>query len=168
MSPGSNDAIYSSMNNKPAHLLTQMGVLTSFSVAKKITEDDIKSLIKKEKKSLQNDEDVSEVIKLKIMDEIKEALHNGKIPGLIHPLDGITKDLQGKLGELNRLIMVVSHKILEKKMDKFSMCYIINTMVNVLGLSDKDFEEFHKKVLNHNLDSDDDEDDDEDEGDEIE
>lgn len=152
------------MNNKPEHLLTQMGVLTSFSVAKKITEDDIKNLLRKEKKNSNSNGNIPDLIKGKIMNEIKDALMNGKIPGLITPADsaGIPKELQSKFDELNKFIMVVAHKILEKKMDKFSMCYVINTMVNVLGLSEKDFEEFHKKVFEKNSDADDYDEDEED------
>jgi hypothetical protein len=39
---------------------------------------------------------------------------------------------------------------LEKKYEKMSMCHFIFYLVILLGLSETDFEEFHRKMSNQN------------------
>jgi len=141
-------------------MLTQMGVLTSFSIAKKVTEADITAFFKKNKKAGKTEEQIGELLKEKIFGEIRDALVNQKVPGLVTPFDimnpnveaGITKNL----AELNRLLMIISHKLIEKKFDKLSLCYFINSLVNLIGLTEKDFENFHRKMSNQNNDEEDD------------
>jgi len=132
------------------HILTQMGVLSSFSVAKKVTEDDISKFFKKHKKLGKTEDEIGELLKQKIYEEIRDALVNHKIPGLLTPMEVITPNVESKLNEnmtdLNRFIMVIAHKLIEKKYDKYSLCYFINSLVNMLGLSERDFERFHKRM----------------------
>ena len=148
--------------NQPIHILNQLGVLTSFSVAKKVTEDDIHKYFSKSKRSGKNEEQLGRMLQEKILSEINEAVQNNQIPGLISPQElaaslGIDKQIVEKIPELNRLIMVLAHKMMEKKYDKMSLCYFINSLVNVLGLSEKDFTKFHRQ--NNKDDNDDDGDD---------
>jgi len=47
--------------------------------------------------------------------------------------------------ELTHFASIISKKLSEKNIDKFYSCYIINTVVQMLSLTEKDFEDFHEK-----------------------
>lgn len=141
-----------------------MGVITSFSVAKKITENDIHKFFNRGKRAGKSEAEIEKMLKEKILNEIQEAVMHQKIPGLLSPQDlakaaGLNKDVVNNMPELNRLIMVIAHKLSEKKYDKMSLCYLVNSLVNLLGLQEKDFEKFHRQNAK---DEDDDDGDDED------
>jgi len=133
-----------------------MGVLTSFSVAKKITEEDIDKYFIKQKRAGKNERQINEMLQSQILDDIQNAILKNEIPGLISSQEiakqlGLDQSVIDKVPELNRLVMLLAHKLSEKKYDKMSLCYFINSLVNVLGLTERDFEKFHK----HNQEDDD-------------
>jgi ribosomal protein S25 len=149
--------------DQPIHILNQMGVLTSFSVAKRITEEEIHKHFTKQKKAGKSENQIGEMLRDRILTEIQEAVQNNKIPGLLTPQEfaqnmGISKPVAEKIPELNRLLMVIIHKMSEKKYDKMALCYFINSLVNMLGLTKEDFMKFHNQN-NINNDGDDDDDD---------
>ena len=134
---------------KPIHILNQLGVLATFSVAKKITEEDIQKYFSKQKKSGKSEAEMQEMLQEKIFKDIHEALSQNKIPGLIGSQEmakqwGLDQSVVDKVPELNRLVMLLSHKLTEKKYDKMSLCYFINSLVNILGLTERDFQKFHE------------------------
>jgi hypothetical protein len=138
------------MNSSPAHILTQTRVLTSFHVAKKVTQEEIEAFSRKHKKRGKKEQEIGNMLREKILGEIHTALITGTIPGLIAPQEihrhsGLDRAIVEKMPDLNRLVMVVTQKMVERKYDKMSMCYVINSMVNLLGLSEKDFEKFHQQ-----------------------
>jgi len=140
--------------------------MTSFSVAKKISEDDIAKYFDKQKRTKKSEQEIGEMLQDKIIGEIHRAIENQEIPGLVSPQEfaeslGIDKKVVAKIPELNRLIMVIASKLAEKKYDKMSLCFFINSLVNMLGLTEEDFTKFHRQ----NNTKDDDEDDDDDEPD---
>jgi hypothetical protein len=126
-----------------------MGVLSSFSIAKKVTEEDIKKYFSKQKKGGKTDSEIQSLLKEKIMTEIATAIQTNAVPGLITPQE-LAKDigLDGKVvknvPELNRLVAVIVSKLTEKNYDRMSLCYFINSLVNLLGLKEEDFEKFHR------------------------
>lgn len=134
---------------KPIHILNQMGILTTFSVAKKITEDDIQKFYVRQKKTGKSEKQIREMLHDKILNDIQEAILRNEIPGLISSQElakamGLDKEVVDKVPELNRLVMIIAQKLSEKNYDKMSLCYYINSLVNVLGLTEKDFERFHR------------------------
>ena len=142
---------------KPIHILNQLGILTTFSVAKKIKEEDIQKYFTKKKKSGKTDDQIGEMLHAQILNDIQEALLNNEIPGLISSQEfakqlGLDQSVIDKVPELNRLVMLLAHKLSEKKYDKMSLCYFINSLVNVLGLTERDFEKFHKRTRENNDD----------------
>lgn len=154
--------------HQPIHILSQMGVLHSFSVAKKITEEDINKYFSKYKKSGRTDQQIGEMLKEKIVSEINDAVNNNQIPGLLSVTDlaksmGADPKLVEKIPDLNRLVMILSQKMLEKKYDKMSLCYFINSLVNILQLTEEDFSKFHQQNMDGSQSSDDDDDDNDDE-----
>lgn len=138
------------MTNQPIHILNEMGVITSFSVAKKITEEDIQKFFINGKKRGKSDPEIERMLREKIVGDIETAIVEQKIPGLITPQEmaqklGLDKDVIKNLPELNRLVMVIAHKLSDKSYDKMSLCYLINSLVNILSLSEEDFEKFHRQ-----------------------
>lgn len=139
------------MTNKPIHVLNEMGVITSFSVAKKITEEDIQQFFSEGKKKKKTNSELEKQLREKIVKDIEEAIFNKQIPGLITPQDmakelNLNENVIANLPELNRLIMVIAHKLSDKNFDKMSLCYFINSLVNIMGLSEDDFEKFHDEM----------------------
>jgi hypothetical protein len=135
---------------QPIHILSQMGVMAAFSVAKKITESDYRKLIAKGKRAGKSNAEIERSIKEKILGEIQDAIINQKIPGLLGPQDiarevGMSEDIIANIPELNRLIAIIIHKLSGQKYDKMSLCYFINNMVNLLELQESDFEKFHQQ-----------------------
>lgn len=140
--------------------------MSSFSVAKKVTEDDIQEYFEKQKKAGKSERQIGNLLRDKILKEIENAVDNNKIPGLLSPQEvakgmGLDKRVIEKMPELNRLVLVIVQKMAEKNYDKMSMCYFINSVVNLLGLTETDFEKFHEQ--NSGNDDDDDDDGDEEE-----
>lgn len=130
---------------KPIHILNQTGVLASFSVAKKITEEDMDKYFTKQQKLGKTEEQMSEMLQDKIIGDIQEAILNNKIPGLISS-QGMDQSVIDKMPEINRLVMIIVQKLAEKKYDKMSLCYFINSVVNMLNLTERDFERFHREA----------------------
>jgi hypothetical protein len=137
------------MTTKPIHILNQMGILTTFSVAKKITEEDVQKFSAKQKKSGKTARQINDMLHEKILNDIQEAIARNEIPGLVSSQElaqamGLHKDVIDKVPELNRLVMIIAQKLSEKNYDKLSLCYYINALVNTLGLTSKDFDKFHR------------------------
>ena len=150
---------------QPIHLLSQLGVMSSFSIAKKVTEDDIRKYFDSQKKEGKSDEEISNMLREKIMKEIQDAINTHAVPGLRSPEEvakemGIDKKLIKDMPGLTRLIMVIANKLMEKHYDKMSLCYFINGLVNILDLSDSDFEKFHEDNVDDKDGDDEDGDDD--------
>lgn len=143
--------------NQPIHILNQMGIMTSFSVAKKISEEDIAKYFNKQKRSRKSEKEIGKMLQDKIVNDINKAIENQEVPGLVGPQEfaeslGIDKAVVAKIPEMNRLIMVIASKLGEKMYDKMSLCFFINSLVNMLGLTEEDFTKFHRQ--NNNKDDD--------------
>lgn len=135
---------------KPIHILNQLGVMTSFSVAKKVTEEDMEKYFVKHKKEGRSEEEISAMLHNKILHDIQDAIRNNEIPGLISVKEmaqqyGLKPSIMERIPELNKLGMILAQKLSEKNYDKMSLCYFINYLVNVLGLTEQDFEKFHRQ-----------------------
>lgn len=135
---------------KPIHILNQLGILTTFSVAKKIADEDMQKYFSKQKKTGKTEKQIRAMFYDKIINEIQEAIAKNEIPGLVSNQEmakqmGLDQSVIDKVPELNRLVMIISQKLSEKNYDKMSLCYYINSLVNVLGLTEKDFTKFHRK-----------------------
>ena len=136
------------------HLIAKHGVLISFSIAKKLSRDHIKS-ITKEINKLGGDKKtrdllIEEEVKRNAMDTMKLT----DIPGLILDKSEILREKnldnsfmkdEKKVITLIILANAVSKKILEKKLPKEQMCFVLISLINSLGLSDFDFKNFHQK-----------------------
>jgi hypothetical protein len=159
------NAIYYYMDNnliKVNHLLSEMGILSSFSVAKKISEREFDNIFNKIDKRNKTRKEIDKLVVDAILkNNNKNKINVNEIPGVItndenHSFSGgasgqlnlVDKQLNK---EKNKLIAytcfasIISKKIVEKRLDKYHMYFIINAIVNMLNLNENDFDEFHKK-----------------------
>jgi len=135
------------MNNKPIHILNTTGVLASFSIAKKLTEEYVRNYFIRHKKIGKSETEINKLFIKKIENDITNAMRESKIPGLIKNEDILAKDLPDEilsnLPSINKLVVFIAHKIMLQKFNKMILCYIINSLVNLLNLTEDDFEKFH-------------------------
>lgn len=133
------------MNDQPTHILTKMGVLSSFSISKKLTEKEFAKLTKQFYSHANTEQEVLTAIKNKIMKEIIDATRNGSLPGILME-ENITSVVPAHLiTPLNNMVLLLSKKLKSKKINKLSLCYFISALVNNLGLVEEDFEEFYRR-----------------------
>lgn len=136
------------MNDKVTHLLSSLGVLASFSIAKKLKKSEVDKLTKKIKKTSKK-EDPKEFQKLlseALIEDTKKYVQKEIPPGLIIPKIHPKKELLDKLYiELTSISQALTNTFKKQKIDKHQMCFIINALIHMNGLTEADFEEFHQK-----------------------
>ncbi len=126
------------------HILAKEGILTTFSIAKKVTASDIKKLRDKIKTAKMDADKLHELLRMSIIENTQKDIETKKIPGLL--IDGVEDAEEKKrIMELTYFASMIAKKLSEKQIDKYHSCYIINAIVNMLGLTEDNFDEFHKK-----------------------
>lgn len=153
--------------SQPYHILNQLGVITTFSVAKKISDADIDKFFDKYKKLKKTDRQIEKLFREKVISDIEEAVKKFEVPGLVSPQEmakilGMNAELIKNIPDIDKIVAVISEKMLEKTTDKMSLCYFINSLVNNFELTEEDFSKFHRE--SGQKDDEDDEDDNEDDG----
>jgi hypothetical protein len=133
------------MNQIVNHVLSKEGILTTFSIAKKVAKKEILDLQKKLGVTKFKNKKFKNILAEKMFEETRKSFLDQKIPGLIIPGQNIPDEEKKRMMELTYFASIVAKKIGEKKIDKFHSCYIINAIVNMLGLTEGDFDEFHRK-----------------------
>jgi hypothetical protein len=131
------------------HILAKEGILTTFSIAKKVTAKDVKKLREKLKitsTSSLNSEKLKELLRNAVIKETQSDIESNNIPGLIISSPNFEENEERKrIMELTYFASLIAKKLAEKNIGKYHSCYIINAIVNVLGLTEEDFDEFHRK-----------------------
>lgn len=131
--------------NSAIHMLNQLGVMASLSIAKNITEQEINKYFIKHKKLGKNNAQITEMLKKKIISDIQKSILKKEIPGLIIQNDITDSAVIHNIPEINKITMVLVQKMIEKQYDKMTLCYFINNLVNMFGLTEEDFTRFHKQ-----------------------
>jgi hypothetical protein len=139
------------MNNQPIHILNKMGVLTNFSIALRVTDQYISDYFKKQKKTGRTKAETEKLFIQKVEKDITNAMQNYTIPGLLKDegqfdnknTSNLPENVVSNLPTINKLIVGIAHKIMNLNFDKMTLCYIVNSLVNLLNLTEEDFEKFH-------------------------
>lgn len=158
------------MSNGFNHLIAKHGILTSFSIARKVSKKDIKEISDKIKKQCKNKDEFNELLQKEVLKTTKYSMNQDLIPGLILPeksnKNSVKKELadEKKLMQLNYVANIIAKKLMDNKFSKDEICYLILNLLSSLGLNDQDFKNFNNKygINNENPDEYDDEDDDDD------
>ena len=127
------------------HILSVEGILTTFQIAKKVSQVDIKKIRDKMKSANVDATKFQDIIKQMVLSGVEKSIEENKIPGLLLENNTDRAQEERKIIELTYFSSLISKKITEKKISKYHSCYIVNAIVNMLGLNDKDFESFHRK-----------------------
>jgi hypothetical protein len=148
------------------HLIAQHGVLVSFSIAKKLNRESIKAITKEINKLGGDKKTRTELLEEEIKRNTMESMKLSDVPGLIMSKTEIVKEkfMENSFMKDDKTVIslmvlanALSKKILDKKVPKEQMCFILISLIGSLGLSDGDFKNFHQKH-NPNFMHDDDDD----------
>lgn len=131
--------------NTSNHILIRDGILTSFNIAKRITDDDIQKL-----KEILNGNNVSSeifdsMLHQMVLNDIKESLKDCQIPGVLIEKQKQEDEIKKKFMELTYLATQMAQKLKDKNLDDYYLCYTINALVNLLDLKEEDFNEFNRR-----------------------
>lgn len=148
-------------SNDPKHLLSELGVLNHFSIGRRIPAEKVKDYKQKIKKLTKNRVESDRLLKKFISMETEKWLQSERIPGVVEPGNQETKIVKGTrterdLIELSYFASIVSKKLEDKKAGVFNKCYFVNVLVNMMRLSEEDFEKFHRlfeKLKNGEIDT---------------
>ncbi len=137
------------------HLIAKHGIMSSFSIARKISKNEFKTLTQKIKKTCKSKKEFDLLLKKEIIKKTNESINLGKIPGLVMPNQEKIQDIKKpkkyfldddkKTALLSIFGATIVEKVIQKKLTKDEMCFLILTIVNLLKLSDHDFKMFHQK-----------------------
>lgn len=158
------------MHPSQNHLLAKHGIMASFTIAKRITQGQLKKMVKQ----LNIDENSQEFkthLNNQIIRDTQLAVYNNKIPGWITneklPRKVIPKDptpnkpasksssksgkksalSEDKKEKLTLFATIIVRKILEQKSTTEEKCFLIHRIVSGLGLRDSDFKQFQNNNL---------------------
>ena len=169
------------MSKNLDHLLSKHGVLTSFSIAKKLNDAEIQEMSEKIKLISKNKFDFNNKLKNEIQTQTTNSILNGSIPGLIinkqikqdTKLDVVKNEKskhasynvgKEKLAQLYIIASEFNKEVLNNKLTRNDICFIIYTILNFLEISEEDFKKFHS-FLGNDIDDERDEDDEHDDDD---
>ena len=147
------------------HLIAKHGVLVSFSIAKKLNSEQIKTISKEIEKLGGDKKTRNELLEEEIKRNTMESMRLSDVPGLIVSKREILREKsmensfmkdEEKVISLIILANSLSKKILEKKLPKEQMCFVLISIINSLGLTDFDFKNFHQKHNPSYIEDDDD------------
>lgn len=136
------------------HLIAQHGILISFSIAKKLNRNTIKSISDEINKLDGDKKTKTQLLEEEIRRNTMDSMKLTDVPGLIMSKTEIIKEkfMDNSFMKDEKLIIslmilsnLLSKKILDKKLPKEQMCFVLISMINSLGLSDADFKNFHQK-----------------------
>jgi len=148
------------------HILAKYGVMTNFSIAKKITKERIQKLHKKLNNTDEMSEEFQNTLKKEVLKETQLAMFNNTIPGLITNIKKQSSSKNSSIliteKEKKKIVALTAgliNAIAEYKLGKDEMCLLLIQLVNALGLKDVDFKKFNNTYGPTPPSSDDDDDD---------
>lgn len=133
------------MNTSPKHLITELGVLKSLSIGKRLSPDKVRDYKSKIKKITKTKEEAESLLNKVILKDAEKTMDTSEVPGMvIEKPSQKRQNTEKRLIDLTYFASIISKKVTEKKLGKFDRCYLINVLVNMLGLSEEDFDVFHR------------------------
>lgn len=136
------------IQDQPTHLISSLGILTSFSIAKKIDKKEVSKESRKLKKIFNetNPEKFQKLLMDSLVEKTRMSLENETPPGLIFPKKHPKKNELDKFYmELSAISQALNNKFVEENLSKHQVCFILNAVINLFGLTEEDFLRFHKR-----------------------
>ena len=145
---------------QPIHLISSLGILTNFSIAKKINKKEISKESRRIKRIFKetDPEKFKKLLMDSLIEKTKKSVEIETPPGLIFPKKHPKKEELDKFYlELSAISQALSNQFVEKKLTKHQLCFILNALINMLGLTEEDFLNFHRRFQKYKDDEFDDE-----------
>lgn len=152
-------------DESPTHLLSSLGVLAQFSIAKKINEEEVNKETRKIKKVFKNldKEKIQKLLSDVLVEKTKKEMEKKLPPGLILPNSlSNNPNLDKFYKELAIISQTLANKFCEQNLTKHQVCFIITAIIELLNLTIDDFSDFNQKFNKYKENRMDDEDSDED------
>ena len=132
------------------HILNVEGILKNFSIAKKISSSELRSIKELASKNCASKEDYVELLKAEIIRYTDEYVKKNKIPGLIiNKKDGL-KNFTIKdpvyIKLYKEAALLAKNLTNNRKLEKRELIFLIMSLVGSLGLTQDDFNKFNKEI----------------------
>ena len=157
--------------NDFSHILAKHGVLTTFHIARKVRQSDIRKLRKELKKTCKNSDDVDEKLQQMVLLQMRNTLHFDKIPGLIidknsslnkpnHRVIDPFKSMPIELKQKIVGIVMMVHELLKKEnFNKELILIFLQILLMENKITNGDIKSFNEKYKLKSFNDEDDEDD---------
>ena len=128
--------------------------MVSFNVARKIAPEKLKSIEDKVKKMCKKGSDYNKLFEKEVLKQTQKTLKVNDIPGLMDIEQGVRAKIPENMGIfkdekkvmlLNFIGTSIAKKMLNQKLKKDEICFVLLTILGFLGLTDMDFRNFHKR-----------------------
>ena len=132
------------------HLIAKHGVLVAFNIAKRVRVSDVKKL-EKLKLECKSEEEYLEKLRKLMMMSVKKSVEDSLIPGIIDDTSLFknskkTKDLDNIAGKIRELLI-------NKKLKKLEIVYIVQLLLTLLRITNQDFKNFYDEFNSNEDDS---------------
>jgi hypothetical protein len=114
-------------------------------IDKRITALDIKKMKDSIKGESPKSSKMQEMLRRKIVEETQAAFETQKIPGLMVKEVLNEQEEKKRIMELTYFASIMAKKLTDNNVGKYHACYVVNAIVNMMGLTEEDFDNFHKK-----------------------
>ena len=136
------------INKKQAitHLLSSMGVLQSFSIARKINPQELTKITNKVKRKYKetNPKKLQKLVAKELSENTTKYIKDEVPPGLILPPRNLEREKEAMIyNQLGHIANQISGAFKKDKFSKHELCFIVTAIVNMLELSEEDFASFH-------------------------
>lgn len=134
--------------DQPTHLISNLGILTNFQISKKISKKEVSKESRKLRKVFK-EPDPKKFEKLlmdALVEKTKMSLETETPPGLIFPKKHPKKnELDKYYMELSAISEALTNKFIDENLSKHQICFILNAVITLIGLTEEDFLKFHKR-----------------------
>lgn len=132
------------------HILNVEGILKNFSIAKKISSSELRSIKALASKSCASKEDYLELLKREIIRYTDDYVKKNKIPGLIikkkDGLKNFTIKDPAYIKLYKEAAILAKNLTKNRNMEKRELIFLIMSLVGALGLTQEDFNKFNREI----------------------
>ena len=132
------------------HLLVTHGILSEFSISKKISSRDMLKLKNRAKKMSKNKKEFDAQMQKNLIAYTQKDVADNSVPGIIIPEGYSAKETpeffedDTKMMQLSYLSDVIAKKLINSNYSKEEICYVVLNLLGMLGVSNEDFRKFNK------------------------
>jgi hypothetical protein len=150
------------------HLISTHGILTEFTISKRIPRHEMLKLKNRARKLSKNDKEFEAQMQKGLIEYTRNDVVTNSIPGIILP-EGFQSEQDipsflnddNKMMQLSYLSDVIAKKLINSVYERDEVCYVILNLLGMLGISNNDFKKFNKnyEFFDDSLPDDEDDDD---------